>query len=318
MSFNDVLGADHIFERFKDKEHLSNVYVITGEKGSGKGLAAKETAKYLNCTGTDRPCDTCRNCRAIEAGAFPDVYTTAQGRSIGVDEIRGIIEKAAIKPYASSYNIFIIDKADVMTPEAQNAILKTLEECHENNIFLLLADSLSAVLPTIRSRAQILSMKRSEERELTGMLMKRYDIGREKALFAARFSKGVVGRAVMLLQPEHIEFRGMVFDVIDRLKNMKPYDVFDIYKSLKPDRETAGDVLDILESFYRDLLMINGGNHEFIINVDKRSYLEDYGRFSDARLVQIIERIEEMRKYISYNSNIQLTFDVLFLDILGV
>lgn len=318
MGFNDVLGADHIFELFTNEEHLSNVYIITGEKGSGKGLAAKEAAKYLNCTGKDRPCDICRNCRSIEAGTYPDVYTVMQSKSIGVDEVRGIVERSAVRPYTSRYNIFIIDKVDIMTPEAQNAILKTLEECHEDNVFLLLADSLNAVLPTIRSRAQVLSMKRAGEEELTNMLIKRYDTDREGALFATRFSRGIVGKAVMLLEPEHIEFRSMVFDVIDRLKDMKPYDVFEVYKSLKPDRETAGDILDILESFYRDLLMISNGNSEFIINVDKQSYLETYYRFPKEKLIHIIERIEQMRRYISYNSNVQLTFDVLFLDILGV
>lgn len=318
MGFNDVLGADHIFDLFTNEDHLSNVYIITGEKGSGKGLAAKETAKFLNCTGRDRPCDTCRNCMSIEAGTHPDVYTVTGNKSIGVDEIRDIIERSFVRPYSSRYNIFIIDKAHTMTTEAQNAILKTLEECHQDNIFLLLADSAASLLPTIRSRAQVLSVKRAGEEELTDLLMRRYNIDREKALFASRFSRGVVGRAVMLMEPERIEFRQKVFDVIYRLKDMKSYDAFDIYRSLKPDRETAVDILDILESFYRDLLMINNNKHEFIINTDKEKYLEGYEGLSNERLVNIIERIEEMRKYVSYNSNIQLTFDVLFLDIMGV
>lgn len=318
MGFNDVLGADHIFSLFANKDHLSNVYIITGEKGSGKGLAAKETAKYLNCTGKDRPCDVCRNCLSIEAGTHPDVYTVTGNKSIGVDEIRYIIERSFVRPYSSKYNIFIIDKAHTMTTEAQNAILKTLEECHEDNIFLLLSDSAGSLLPTIRSRAQVLSIKRAGEEELTDLLMRRYNIDREKALFASRFSKGVVGKAVMLMEPERMEFRQKVFDVIYKLKDMKLYDVFEIYKSLKPDRETAVDILDILESFYRDLLMINNNKHEFIINTDKEKYLESCRGLSDERLINIIERIEEMRKYVSYNSNIQLTFDVLFLDILGV
>ncbi|MDI6601364.1 MAG: hypothetical protein QME46_06235 [Thermoanaerobacteraceae bacterium] len=318
MGFNDVLGADHIFEIFKNEASFSNVYIITGERGAGKGLAAREIAKYLNCTGGNRPCDTCRNCKSIEAGSFPDVYMLTQNRSIGVDEIRDIIEKSIVRPYTSRYNVFIINKAHTMTSEAQNAILKTLEECHGDNIFLLLADSTDALLPTIRSRAQVLSMRRANEEELTDMLMKRYNIDKQKALFAARFSKGVVGKAVMLLEPDHIEFRQKVFDIIDRLRNAKPYDVFDMYGILKPDRETAGDMLDIMESFYRDLLMINHDKYEFIINADKQSYLLNYSGFPDDRLVHIIERIEEMRRFVAFNSNIQLTFDVLFLDILGV
>ncbi len=318
MSFKDVLGADNIFKRFKDKDHLSNVYIITGEKGSGKGLAAKEAAKYLNCMGQDKPCDICDCCVSIEAGSYPDVYTVTGNKSIGVDEIRDVIERAAVKPYASRYNIFIIDKADDMTPEAQNAILKTLEECKKSSIFLLLTDSITAVLPTIRSRAQILSMKRAGEEELVSLLMRRYDTSREQALFAARFSKGVVGRAVKLIQPEYLEFRRRMYDAIDSLKDMKPYDAFDIYKSLKPDRATAGDMLNILESFYRDMLMIKYDKNALIINVDKQSYIENYGSFSDEELIRIISRIEETGRYISHNTNIQLTFDVLFLDIMGV
>lgn len=318
MGFNNVLGAEHIFKIFMREDSLSNVYIINGERGSGKGLAAKEIAKYLNCTGKVKPCDSCRNCKSIEAGSFPDVYTLMPARAIGVDDIRDIIERSAVRPYTSRYKVFIIDKAHTMTGEAQNAILKTLEECESDNIFLLLADSIDALLPTIRSRAQALTIKRAGEEELIKLLVSKYGTDRDTAAFAARFSKGVVGKAVMLLEPEHIAFRHEVFNIIERLRHIRPYEVFDLFDTLKPDRESSGEVLDILESFFRDLLLLNHGKEKLVINVDKLPYLMTYGEFSDDRLINIIERIEDTRRFISCNSNIQLAFDVLYIDILGV
>ena len=134
-----------------------HAYLITGGPGLGKMRLGLTFAMALNCeaeTLAQRPCFTCRACRAIEGRSHPDLIVAGADAPLKIDEIRNVLRLLALKPYSARYRIAIFDDFHLVAPLAQDALLKTLEEPAAHAIVILLASSVERVLPTIRSRAQ--------------------------------------------------------------------------------------------------------------------------------------------------------------------
>ena len=147
---------------------VSHAYLFTGGAGAGKRMFANTFAKALQCEGAgERPCCTCASCTAFDSGNHPDViYVRTEKKSIGVDEIREqILETVNLKPYRFACKIYIMENADTMTVQAQNALLKTLEEPPVYARFLLLAERAEAFLPTILSRVAVMPLRPLPEQE---------------------------------------------------------------------------------------------------------------------------------------------------------
>ena len=133
---------------------IAHAYLIVGGRGTGKRTLARLVAQSLFCMAGEKPCDICPACKRFLAGSHPDARTVApKGKSIGVDEVRQLIDWLSVKPYEGGYRSVIVEDADRMTLSAQNAFLKTLEEPGDRTVFFLLAESLNALVPTVRSRS---------------------------------------------------------------------------------------------------------------------------------------------------------------------
>ena len=166
MSFKDIIGHEDIIRHFKssiEMDKISHAYIIAGQVDSGKKLLAKAFATALQCeNGMTEACGTCKSCKQMQSGNHPDVIMVTHEKPgvISVDEIREqVIESIAIKPYRSKYKIYIIPDAQLMNTQAQNAILKTIEEPPEYGILLLLTSNLDKLLPTVQSRCLVLNTK---------------------------------------------------------------------------------------------------------------------------------------------------------------
>ena len=179
MGINQVIGQEQIKDYIKKavkKNKVSHAYILCGEKGTGRMALAKFFAASLLCTGGVSaddflgPCGECQSCRQMQSGNQPDVITVVQEKKtgIGIDEIRRQVNNSvAVKPYAGPYKVYIIPDADRMTEQAQNALLKTIEEAPEYVVLILIAENASGFLPTILSRCVMLNMQPVSEAEIS-------------------------------------------------------------------------------------------------------------------------------------------------------
>ena len=157
--FQDILGNDMVKEHFKkaiENHKISHAYILTGEAGMGRKSIANAFAMTLLCEkGGNEPCMVCHSCKQVLGGNHPDlIYVThSKPGSIGVDDIREQInDTIMIRPYSSYYKIYIVDEAEKMTVQAQNALLKTMEEPPSYAVIILITTNQEAFLPTILSR----------------------------------------------------------------------------------------------------------------------------------------------------------------------
>ncbi len=169
--FEDIIGQKHIVKILQNQIRtgtVSQAYLFSGTHGTGKTSTARILAKAVNCTGTadEPPCGRCDNCEAIREGRFVDVIELDAASNNGVEDLRAIIEMVKYPPTIGKYKVYIIDEVHMLTQQAENAFLKTLEEPPEHAIFILATTDPQKVRQTIRSRCMQLNFRRVTEDEL--------------------------------------------------------------------------------------------------------------------------------------------------------
>lgn len=207
-NFDQIIGQEHIVKILKNqikKGQVSQAYLFTGTRGTGKTSTARILAKAINCTGEDIPCGKCTNCKSIRDGAFMDVIELDAASNNGVDDLRAIIDSVQYPPAMGRYKVYIIDEVHMLTPAAENAFLKTLEEPPEYAIFILATTDPEKVKSTIKSRCMTLNFRRVREKDLVkGMkrICEKYDVSpKEEALNTiARKADGSVRDALSILE----------------------------------------------------------------------------------------------------------------------
>ena len=207
-NFDQIIGQEHIVKILKNqikKGQVSQAYLFTGTRGTGKTSTARILAKAINCTGENIPCGKCTNCQSIRDGAFMDVIELDAASNNGVDDLRAIIDSVQYPPAMGRYKVYIIDEVHMLTPAAENAFLKTLEEPPEYAIFILATTDPEKVKSTIKSRCMTLNFRRVSEKDLVkGMkrICEKYDVSpKEEALNTiARKADGSVRDALSILE----------------------------------------------------------------------------------------------------------------------
>lgn len=173
QTFEDVAGQSHVTITLKNaikENRIAHAYLFAGPRGTGKTTIAKILAKAINCTGDQPPCNECPNCKAITQGDHPDVIEIDAASNNGVNEVRDLIDKVKYAPINAKYKVYIIDEVHMMTPEAFNALLKTLEEPPAHIVFILATTEPHKILPTIISRCQRFDFKRVDEKDIINRL----------------------------------------------------------------------------------------------------------------------------------------------------
>ena len=210
--FNEIIGQKHIVRILQHQLETDNVnqaYLFTGTRGTGKTTTARILAKALNCTGNPAdgqlPCGECENCKAIKEGRFLDVIEMDAASNRGVNEVRDLIEKVNYPPMVGRYKVYIIDEVHMLTAEAENAFLKTLEEPPAHVIFILATTNPEKVRETIRSRCMRLDFRRvSEEDLIEGMARicrrKQVNITRDALALVAQEADGSVRDGLSILE----------------------------------------------------------------------------------------------------------------------
>ena len=181
---------------------LPHAILIEGDKGTGRHTLAAFIARAAVCEGENKPCGECRGCRLEHAGTHPDIWTVAPEdgkKNITVAQIRALRSEAYVKPHMSARRVFIIDMADTMNEQAQNALLKVLEEPPGSVLFILIAENKAALLDTVISRCTVLSLSPPEISEAGKYMAASMNYTSEQISSALKESGGNIGAALNLL-----------------------------------------------------------------------------------------------------------------------
>jgi len=323
--FSDIIGQENMKEQLQGairQNKVSHAYLIHGENRAGKEFIAKIFAKTLQCEQKgDNPCNECHSCHQADSLNHPDIIFVAHEKPnlIGVDDIRhGINDTVMIKPYSSPYKIYIIQEAEKMSPQAQNALLKTLEEPPAYVVFLILTNSTDILLSTILSRCVVLHMKPVRDDAMRDYLMKELRVPDYRAEICIAFARGNVGRAKALASSE--DFDKIRNDALSLLKNIYDMEIVEIMEALKRIKEFGFDIsdyLDIMAVWYRDVLLFKATNDmNHLIFRDEIQYIKKVaGRSAYEGIEDVINALEKAKNRLASNVNYELTMELLLLTI---
>ncbi|NLC19405.1 MAG: DNA polymerase III subunit delta' [Clostridiales bacterium] len=324
QDFNYVIGHGDIIEHMKNAiqmQKVSHAYILHGEEGMGKKLLAKAFAKTLQCEAGDTvSCNSCKSCLQSDSNNHPDIiWLVHEKASIGVDDIRSQINAdIRIKPYNSKYKIYIIDEADKLTEQAQNALLKTMEEPPAYAILLLLTESLGKMLPTILSRAIVLNLKPVDKEKITEFLMDNYHVPDYLAKMAAQFSGGNVGKAIKYASSD--DFGKMKEDIIHILKyieDMELYEVISGLKSLSVSKNNIEDYIDLMILWYRDVLVFKSTQKpDLLLYKDELSFINNQAKIlSYDNINNILNAMEKAKIRLKANVNFDIAIELMLLSL---
>ena len=288
-----------------------HAYLLTGPAGTGKRTLADICARALFCQSAgERPCDACPACRQLLSGNHPDFIRLRPEKSIGVNDVRAVIERLSVKPYEADRHVVVVEQADKMTPQAQNALLKTLETPPGPDVFFLIAGQMTAMLPTIVSRCRMVRFHYLEPDEAETAL-KAHGLPEDRARLLARLSQGSVGRALAMNESD--AWWALREKVIASLAALhEKQDVAVAALPLAEKREQASDILDILELCARDLMVIQdaGGG---VVQTDIEEKLAQL-RFTGSRALR---GVMEARRMLASNVAWQSALEMLFFNMAG-
>ena len=323
--FEEIVGHKEIIRHLQNAIRLgkvSHAYIFSGETGCGKKLLATAFAMTLQCEqrGVD-PCLTCSSCKKAMSKNHPDIIniTHEKPNSIGIEDIRSqLIDDVAIKPYCSSYKIYIISEAEKLTLQAQNALLKTIEEPPAYAVILLLTNNMDALLPTITSRCVKLGLRPVKESMVKEYLMEKLHIPDYQAKMDASLAQGNIGKAKQLAQSEDFaQVAENSFRLLRRSGDMELYELVDAIKMLSADKQNIYDYLDLFTMWFRDVLLFKATREvDGLVFKDQFNDIKERaGKSSYEGLETIIDAIEKARTRLHANVNFDLVMELLFLTI---
>lgn len=325
-TFKDIIGQEQIKDHLThtiEQGKISHAYVINGERFSGKEFIANVFAMALQCEHPDgvEPCQQCHSCKQALSGNQPDIIrvTHEKPNTIGVDDIRTQINTdIAIKPYSSPRKIYIIQEGEKMTAQAQNALLKTLEEPPAYAVILILTTNVDALLPTILSRCVVLNMKPVRDDLVKKYLMEELKIPDYKANVCVAFARGNLGKARQLASSE--EFDHIKEEAVSMLKYVQDVEINEMLAAIKKIQEYKFDVedyLDILAIWYRDVLLFkatNDANH--LIFKEEIQYIKKCAdRCAYEGIEDILKALDKAKSRLKANVNFELTMELLLMAI---
>lgn len=323
LGFRDVIGHEHLIEHLQSAiamGKVSHAYIFDGEKGSGKNFLADRFAAALQCNAEgEKPCGTCTSCKQAEGRNHPDIIriTHEKPNTISVDDIRQqLCGDVMIKPYKGPYKVYIVDEAEKLNVQAQNALLKTIEEPPVYAVIILLTTNSESFLPTILSRCVTLHLKPAKDSVVRRYLMEQVKIPDYQADICVAFAQGNIGKARRLALSE--EFGQMKEHVIHLVKYIQEMDISELIFGMHKITEFKTDIsdyLDLLMVWYRDVLLYKATwNPSSIVFSDEIHTLRKMASKSSYEGIEtILKALDKAKLRLAANVNFDLTMELLLL-----
>ncbi len=325
--FKEIVGHKNIIQYIENvsaSDQVSHAYILNGEKGSGKRLLADFFAmdlQYEDREPDGEACGRCHSCRQAMSGNQPDIIFIRHEKpnTISVEEIRTQLNNdIVIRPYSSKYKIYIVPHADKMSVQAQNALLKTIEEPPEYAVIILLTENAEILLPTIRSRCVILKLRNIKDQLIKKYLMEQMEIPDYKADICAAFAQGNMGKAISLASSEHFnEIKEEIVHLLRDINEMETAELIEAVKKCSEYKLDINDYFDMIAIWYRDVLIYKATlSVDRVVFSDQLKYIKERAKKSSYEGIGIIlNALETAKGRLKANVNFELTIELLLLTI---
>jgi DNA polymerase-3 subunit delta' len=317
MSFASIYGQEGpitVLKSALEKKRVPHAFLFYGAEGIGKRTTALVFAKALNCeAGGADACDACTSCRKIDSGNHPDILIVRpDGQFIKVADIKELQERMRFRPLEGVRRVVIIDDAERMNITSANSLLKTLEEPSPTNVFVLVSSRPHLLPLTILSRCHQLRFNPVQRDVISAYLEKEHALAPDRALILASSSGGSIGRALALHKGDYIALRDSILGRISK-GTPDPLGCLALAGELAGDREDIQEALDILKTWYRDLLVFKEtGRAEMLINRDHAGDIGRLAGLTDASaILRGIRTIQGAAAAIERNVNKPLTLETM-------
>lgn len=320
-AFERIIGHDMIKQYFKKSmmaDKVSHSYIFEGPYGVGKRMMAKELAKVLLCESENKPCGICKSCKMVEAGTHPDINSVKKDTKVTkIDTIREqVIKFMEIKPYVGKYKIVIIEEADTLNTEGQNAMLKTIEEPPAYGIIILVTQNLASLLPTIKSRCIHIRFSPLAPEAIKTFLSSHQIPAHEIDVYT-QFCEGSIGRAQQLIQDEvFLTLRKESIGYLTALNKANLIEMYQLVKTICDQKEQIIDILYFWELWYRDLAIAKNISTDNFYYLDYKSQLLDIAhKLTYNKISSNLEQIKQAKQALGQNVNTTLIIENLLLKL---
>ena len=323
--FKDIIGHEQIIEHLQNAiamDKVSHAYIINGPDKSGKMMLAEAFAMTVQCEQGGRDaCLECHSCKQALGRNQPDIIYVSHEKpnTISVDDIRTQVNNdIVIKPYSSRYKVYIVDEAEKMTVQAQNALLKTIEEPPAYAIILLLTTNADNFLPTILSRCVSLNIKAVPDETIEKYLMSNWQIPDYQAQICVAFAQGNVGKAIQLAASDDFnELKASAIQLIKRLHDIDLYEMTEAVKQISEYKLQINDYFDLMMIWYRDVLYykatkdVNGLIFkDEVYDIKRQAEQSSYNGIEE-----ILQALSKAQVRLNANVNFDLVIELLLLTI---
>jgi len=308
--------AVDLLKRQVATERVPHALLLTGPLNVGKSTLARYFAQYLNCRGEEKPCGRCTSCFKVVSGNHPDVRIWDDDiEAIKIDEIRALQHELSLSPYEGQYRVAILCNFERATPNAANALLKTLEEPAAQVVLILTATDPGALLPTIVSRCQGLALRALPTPEVVEALQQRWQASPEQAEVLAQLAAGRLGWAVRAIEDRSMLERREQYlnDLLDLLR-MNRSDRLGYAVELSRDSALLRETLVGWLTIWRDMLLLQSGSQTKILNLDWQETLQNLaGRSTLTQSEEMVTRLRVALENTGYNVNPRLNLETVLL-----
>ncbi len=322
MQFSEIQGQEkaiHILQCAIQNNHIAHAYLFTGPEGVGKKQTALALAQYLNCaspnTETFASCEHCPSCIQSVSGSQPDLLMLEpDGTSIKIEQIRTLLNKVSLRSYENTYKVIIINDAHLMTDQAANCLLKTLEEPTDNTIFILVTAQVQNLPVTILSRCQQISFNLLSPAMIQDILQKLHPERQSQIGLATMLAKGSVSTAENLLANEELSTaRQDFYTMLSKLAQYSPAQIIGWCEQWDKNKKMVRALLELGQLWYHDALMINtSGQMTLLINQDYLASLKSQ-QIKPQQLLQILQYFQTGMAQLESNASPRLVLEIALL-----
>ena len=329
-----VAGQDKavsILQRSLERGNLAHAYLVIGPPHVGKMTLALNIAQALNCESTETPCGQCQSCQKVADGNHADVQIVgliqnedaAGAKLISIDQVRDVQHSASLPPFEGKYKVFIIEDAELLSIEAANCLLKTLEEPADKMVFLLLTTNEKFLPETVISRCQRLELTPLPPLQMEEALQKRWGIEPNQAKLLARLSKGCLGWAVTAAASDQVlQARAQKLENLYAIIEADTEERFGhaarLATQYAQDRSAVQEILDLWQDWWRDLMLVKIDCQGYVTNTDQLNMLHNMaGHYTLEQVRGCVGSIRAAAVQLKQNANPRLVLEVLMLDVPG-